>query len=62
MATATARGTSDTCIVVWPSPLRAALLPKRCDLGYRTKLSIESRGGATGGARLKLAENGRLSH
>jgi hypothetical protein len=25
---------------------------QRCDLGHRTKLSIESRGGATGGARL----------
>jgi hypothetical protein len=35
-----------------PSPLRAAVLSKRCDLGHRTKLSIESRGGATGGARL----------
>jgi hypothetical protein len=52
MAAATARGTSDACIVAWPSPLRAAVLSKRCDLGHRTKLSIESRGGATGGARL----------
>jgi hypothetical protein len=52
MAAATARGTSDACIFAWPSPLRAAVLSKRCDLGHRTKLSIESRGGATGGARL----------
>jgi hypothetical protein len=52
MAAATARGTSDACIVAWPSPVRAAVLSKRCDLGHRTKLSIESRGGATGGARL----------
>jgi hypothetical protein len=52
MATATARGTSDACIVAWPSPLRAAVLSKRCDPGHRTKLSIESRGGATAGARL----------
>jgi hypothetical protein len=52
MAAATARGTSDACIVAWPSPLRAAVLSKRCDLGHRTKLSIASRGGATGGARL----------
>jgi hypothetical protein len=52
MAAATARGTSDACIVAWPSPVRAAVRSKRCDLGHRTKLSRESRGGATGGARL----------
>jgi hypothetical protein len=52
MAAATARGTSDACIVAWPSPVRAAVRSKRCDLGHRTKLSIESRGGATNGARL----------
>ncbi len=32
--------------------MRAAVISKRCGLGHRTKLSIESRGGATGGARL----------
>jgi hypothetical protein len=31
MAAATARGTSDACIVAWPTPLRDAELPKRCD-------------------------------
>jgi hypothetical protein len=33
MAAAIARGTSDACIVAWPSPLSAAALPKRCDRG-----------------------------
>jgi hypothetical protein len=52
MAAATARGTSDACIVAWPSPFGAAIFSKRCDLGHRTKSSIERRGGATGEARL----------
>ena len=52
MAAATARGTSDACIVAWPSPLRCRTLQAvRPGPPYQV-VDRESRGGATGGARL----------
>jgi hypothetical protein len=54
MAAATARGTSDACIVAWPPPVRAAVLSKRCDLGQRTNHRI--------GAALNIADKTVARH
>jgi hypothetical protein len=58
MTAATARGTSDACIAAWPSPLRAAVLSKRWDLGYRTKLSIEAAVARRGAPAMPLSGRG----
>jgi hypothetical protein len=72
MAAVTARGISDACIVAWPTPLRAAVLSKRCELGHRTnwatvhvpELFWPVWGGALGAATLAyhLRRRGRCPH
>lgn len=52
MATATARGTSDACIVAWPLSFERCRTLRAVQPGHHTKLSMESGDGTTGGARL----------
>jgi hypothetical protein len=52
MAAATARGTSDACIVASSLSLAHWQTLRAVQPAHDTKLSIESRGGATGRARL----------